>query len=487
MAAAWDLRSFTEQRRIQNTLLRGTILQMALAHVPYVRASLASAGIDARLFRGLDELSRIPISMRRDITDPKRNPDGASGIVLHGTEEGVKRFSDRASLWKVAAARFFGGEEVQERAIESASRPIHVHLADGIGGRLPIAYTRDDLELLARAGARLASVVGLERDDRLLNLVPFGPTLSFWGIYYMAHGVGMTAVHARRDRRDIQAAMALYADAGTTAVAVPAHEALNFIDAAGVDRIDLSSLRTLIAVGRSLTKEERASVGAALVAAGATEARLASVYGPREGRTLWGECSVPAGRTESFGLHTYPDLDVVEVISPESLQVLPERVPGEIVITPLGFRGGGVPRWRTGDVALGGLTTEPCPNCGRTVPRVGPTVRSDAWIRAVDVAGKPRAVDLRDAGAAAAERSTEWQVEVDANGRGTHLFVHLVAGEEPAPLIDLYEDLARIGSAPAQVVVNDRGSLAARIEQAPGPWHRYWVRGEGPMIGVTER
>ena len=33
---------------MQNVLLRQTVLQMALGHVPYVRAKLAAMGIEAR-------------------------------------------------------------------------------------------------------------------------------------------------------------------------------------------------------------------------------------------------------------------------------------------------------------------------------------------------------------------------------------------------------------------------------------------------------
>ena len=37
-------------------------------------------------------------------------------------------------------------------------------------------------------------------------------------------------------------------------------------------------------------------------------------------------------------------MEIVEIVSPEDGEVLGEQQPGEIVLTPLGFRGGGVPR-----------------------------------------------------------------------------------------------------------------------------------------------
>jgi len=474
VASGWDERSPKEQRRLQNVLLQKTILQMDLGHVPYVRTKLASLGIKSRDFKGIDELSSLPLTMRRDIVDPLRNPEGPRALILRGTADGVKRFSDRTVVRRVALARLFGGEELQELAIEAATRAIHVHLAPGPGGRLPIAYTRDDLDLLARAGGRLSALLGLERHDRLLNLVPFGPTLEFWGIFYMAHGTGLSAVHFRRDRQDMKRALEAFDDAAATTVALPADEAPMFPDLARNEGVDLSKLRMLIAVGRSLTADERAVVGEGLIAAGATDARIAAAYGSAEGRVLWGECSVPAGRTETFGFHTFPDMEILEVVSPETGEPVPDRTPGEVVITPLGFRGGGVPRWRTGDLALGGITTEPCPNCGRTVPRIGPTVRRGAWQRVVTLNERRSWIDLRDAGAAAAERSSDWQVELRRENGSHQLFVYIGAEDKPGPIIALYEDLKRLRSRPTQIVLADTAELAARRSAASGPWTRYW-------------
>ncbi|MGH2829586.1 MAG: hypothetical protein ACRDJM_03790, partial [Actinomycetota bacterium] len=134
MAQPWDQRSVAEQRRLQNGLVNSTLVQMALAHVPFVRDRLRKASLDARLLRRVEDLQKVPLSMRRDVLDAVRNPDGPNALILKGTAEGVKRFSDRSVLRRVALSRLYGGEEAQALAIEAASRGIHVHLADGPGG-----------------------------------------------------------------------------------------------------------------------------------------------------------------------------------------------------------------------------------------------------------------------------------------------------------------------------------------------------------------
>ncbi|MGH2794428.1 MAG: hypothetical protein ACRDKG_08985 [Actinomycetota bacterium] len=477
MARPWDQVSPKDYRRTQDTLLRQTLLQMQLAHVPTARARLSAAGLDARSFKGLDELNKVPTATRAEVLDPVRNAEGARGMVLQGTAEGVRRFSDRATLRRVAAARLVGGEDVQALAIEAASRPIHQHIAFGPGGPIPIAYTRDDLELFARAGARLATIAGIDREDRLLNLIPFGPTLDFWGVFYMAHGVGMSAVHTRREGGDIVRALAAFDAARPTAVAIPADEVAEFPEAARNAALDLSEINVVLAVGRSLTKAEREQLGEALTASGAVNARIAAAYGPAEGRVLWGECAIPVGKTETFGFHTYPDLELVEVLSPDTGSPLAEQTPGEVTVTPLGFRGGGVPRWRSGDLALGGITTQSCPNCGRTVPRVGPSVRRNAWQRRTRLNGRPVRFDFRYPAVSAVPRALEFQIELTGTEDDGQFFVYIrPRTDDPTPLIELFEELERWGTAPSQIVVSGEEELRQRLDATEGLFRRFAER-----------
>jgi len=63
-------------------------------------------------------------------------------------------------------------------------------------------------------------------------------------------------------------------------------------------------------------------------------------------------------------------LGIIEIVDPKSGEPLPPGQPGEIVFTPLDARGTVVLRYRTGDFIDGGLTYEPCPHCGRSLPRL---------------------------------------------------------------------------------------------------------------------
>jgi phenylacetate-CoA ligase len=86
------------------------------------------------------------------------------------------------------------------------------------------------------------------------------------------------------------------------------------------------------------------------------------VYGSSEGGYIAGECE------QEEGMHILSDYYIVEVIDPDTEEVLGPGEDGEIVITPLWNEAMPLIRYRMGDV--GSLFPfEPCP-CGRTHPKI---------------------------------------------------------------------------------------------------------------------
>ena len=100
-----------------------------------------------------------------------------------------------------------------------------------------------------------------------------------------------------------------------------------------------------------------------------THVDVLMTYGFTEAKMAWPECPYPE-EEESGGFHLYPDLGIVEIVDPKTGESVDEGCPGEIVFTPLDARGTVVLRYRTGDLIDGGLVYEPCPHCGRELPRL---------------------------------------------------------------------------------------------------------------------
>ena len=102
---------------------------------------------------------------------------------------------------------------------------------------------------------------------------------------------------------------------------------------------------------------------------GSDEVRTLATYGFTEAKAAWPECATSPFE-ESTGYHLSPELGLVEVGDPRTGDPVENGRPGEVVYTPLDARGTIVLRYRTGDLVEGGLTWEPCPACGKTVPRL---------------------------------------------------------------------------------------------------------------------
>jgi phenylacetate-coenzyme A ligase PaaK-like adenylate-forming protein len=146
---------------------------------------------------------------------------------------------------------------------------------------------------------------------------------------------------------------------------------------------------------------------------GSDRAVVSGTYGFTEARMAFSEC--PTGHEHSSGYHTYPDLCVFEVVDPETGEPVEEGAKGELVYTPLDGRGTTVLRYRTGDLAIGGVSTEPCPWCGRTVPRIHSDLRRVSDQRALELTKiRGTLVDLSAMGAilSGIAEVVEWQVAI---------------------------------------------------------------------------
>ena len=115
---------------------------------------------------------------------------------------------------------------------------------------------------------------------------------------------------------------------------------LDDLDEAGAGQ---STVTTVLLVGAP-TIADRAAVAEALERVG-LEAVVLAVHAPDGHRLLWGECR--GGQ----GLHTYPDLELAQLVDPETGQAGDGQGPDEVVLSQLGMRGSDLLRWRTADLA----------------------------------------------------------------------------------------------------------------------------------------
>src|SRR3989338_2927863 len=125
----------------------------------------------------------------------------------------------------------------------------------------------------------------------------------------------------------------------------------------------------------------------------------------------WSECPCH----ESTGYHTYPDMEIFEIVNPETGEPVKEGESGEIVYTCLDGRASCVLRFRTRDYAVGGMGSEPCPNCGPTPPRISSNITRQSNIKEFNLSKiKGTLVNLNTFSEILASdpEIEEWQIEI---------------------------------------------------------------------------
>jgi len=135
------------------------------------------------------------------------------------------------------------------------------------------------------------------------------------------------------------------------------------------DGFALPNLRKIVLGGEKAPSGMRRKLRELAANLGAESVDVLRVYGFTEAKLAWAECPFHED-SGSSGYHVHPDLAFIEIVDPQTGEPLGENEPGEIVFTSLAARGSVVLRYRTGDCIDGGLSFEPCPYCGRRVPRL---------------------------------------------------------------------------------------------------------------------
>lgn len=439
MTNPWDRREPAERRRDLARAM-GDWLPAATTFSPYWadRAEDVTGKSGAAL-SDLDGLRRLAPVRERDLIG--LGGPGAPDLVLRPDEE---QFMARARGGLVmAAARAIGAEGSQgkQRTLLTEYKPIHLHRG-GADGDLGIAYTRSDLDRLHRCGARAASLLGLDAGNYLLSAVPAGPTLAFWGVYHLALGASMLAVHPRgagaRPTEVLDALRLLPADV----VAVPVDEAAELGTLAADLGAPCEDVATIVTVGPPPEDAVRRDIAGAWERATGGAVVVRALWAPPSARALWAEC-----RGGTHGLHTYPDLEHLEVVDP--VTGAPAEEGGDLTATSLGWHGTALLRYRTG-TRIGGLATGPCPACGRTLPRLVGEVTPRAWQPRVDLGDEVARIDLRGAAAVLEQRGDVegWRVK-------------LAAGQDSDRI------LIAIAGAPA---AGDAGTLVRDLADATGVW-----------------
>ena len=358
--------SAAEIKKMQDKKLRSLLINQIAPYSPYYEKVFKKHKIDPYKIKGVDDLRHIPFAYKENVAPTDEEPKKHKDFVIRPDEEISEKYSHMAKL-----SPYGGKRAVEDKIYEY--KPVHIHFTTGRTAKsTPFVYSLRDLKNIKEAGARLLNVFGLTDKDFFLNAFPYSPHLAFWQSFFAAESGGFSALNSGGGKvmgtqNLIEAVEELCA---TAMVIIPGYAYYMLREAARQKR-DFSSMRTIIFGGERVPPGLKTKIKGLLAEMGAKDPIVLATYASTETRVAWGEC--PA--EESFGYHIYPDMEIIEIINPETGEPVEEGEEGEIVYTPLDWRGTCVLRYRTGDIAKGGITYEPCPNCGRTVPRISANIQ----------------------------------------------------------------------------------------------------------------
>jgi phenylacetate-CoA ligase len=313
-----DITPVAEQRALQLRRLQA-VVERAWQNVPLLRERMEERGLTPRDVGSLDEIAKLPFTVKSDLRD-------------------TYPFGLFASPMKDV---------------------VRLHASSGTTGKpIVVAYTREDIAVWTSVMVRCFAGCGLHRGDIVQNAYGYGLFTGGLGAHYGAEGLGATVVPTSGGNADRQ--IMLMKDFGVTAICCTPTYFLHLIDRAaelGVNMKELA-LRAGVFGAEPWTESMRRHIE------GASSIEAFDIYGLSEiiGPGVGCECR----RHE--GLHIFEDHFYPEIIDAESGEPLPDGCEGELVLTTLSKQAMPMIRYRTRDITQ--LMTGQCA-CGRTMRRIG--------------------------------------------------------------------------------------------------------------------
>ena len=315
----------------------------------------------------LEDWSQFPLTSKADLTVPAEQ---MREFILKPDAQMLKR------EWRTIRTALLHGPAKAHAMLEHEFRPILLTSTTGRSSEpVPFVFTGHDIDNLNKTGRRIMECGGSQKDFRHLNCFPYAPHLAFWQTHHASIGFGTfmastgggKTLGTEGNLRMLQKIQPDIIIGMPTFIYHLLHEA--------VDRgIKVPGLKRIVLGGEKTAQGLRAKLRE-LAQQMDSEPHVLSTYGFTEAKMAFPECTGPTGITPT-GFHLSPDLGIIEIINPKTGELVPDGKRGEIIFTPLDARGTVVLRYRTGDIAEGGITWERCPHCGRTCPRLlGPISR----------------------------------------------------------------------------------------------------------------
>jgi phenylacetate-CoA ligase len=317
-ASVPDYTPVAELRALQLARLQA-VVRRAWEQVKPFRARMDSLGLRPEQIRHLDDIARLPFTVKNDLRD--NYPFGLFASPMKDV--------------------------------------VRLHASSGTTGKpIVVAYTREDVDVWTSVLVRCLAGCGLDRGDIIQVAYGYGLFTGGLGAHYGAEGLGAAVVPTSGGHADRQ--IMLMKDFGVTAMCCTPTYFLHLIDRAvemGVDIRELP-LRAGVFGAEPWTESMRQHIETQSGIEAFDIYGLSEIIGPGVGC----ECR------HHQGLHIFEDHFYPEIVDSETGEPLPDGMEGELVLTTLSKQAMPMIRYRTRDITT--ILTGQC-ECGRTIRRIG--------------------------------------------------------------------------------------------------------------------
>jgi phenylacetate-CoA ligase len=315
VASAPDYIPVPHLRHLQLDRLQA-IVKRAFDRVELFRQRMEEKGLSPSSLHTLDDLVRVPFTVKADLRDTY-----PYGLFASPMEEVVR-----------------------------------LHASSGTTGKpIVVAYTKEDLEVWTSSMVRCFAAAGLGKGDVVQNAYGYGLFTGGLGAHYGAEALGACVIPISGGNTERQ--LMVLQDFGVTAICCTPSYLVHLIEAARDRKIDFSRLRVGLFGAEPWSEAMRKRIQDDTGIAAHDIYGLSEIVGP----------GVAVECKERNGLHLIEDHFYPEIIDPETGDRLPDGAEGELVLTTLSKQAMPMIRYRTRDITA--FIPEPCA-CGRTLRRM---------------------------------------------------------------------------------------------------------------------
>jgi len=294
------------------------LVERVYNNVPHYRAKMEAMGILPSDIKSIDDLRKLPFTVKQDLRDTY--PFGMFAVPISDINR--------------------------------------IHASSGTTGKQTVVgYTSNDLDMWAECMARSLVGAGASKESIVHIAYGYGLFTGGLGVHYGAEKVGCAVIPVSSGNTARQ--ITILKDFGPDILCCTPSYALYLAEelyASGGTKDDIK-LKAGIFGAEPWSEEMRHDIEEKLGIKAIDIYGLSEIMGP----------SVSCECLERAGMHIQEDNFIIEIIDPITGEPLPAGEKGEVVFTTLTKEGFPLIRYRTRDISR--INIEPC-KCGRTTARM---------------------------------------------------------------------------------------------------------------------